>query len=248
MKQQRKRWAALGLAAVMAVALCACGGGQPSQEEVEQAIQEGTLTLEDALDKGWVDQEWVDAYYEENSVPAANKTEVNRIGEFSTQTLSGEEFTKEDLEAVTLFAFSDPTNEDAQAFFQEMTEAYEDVKAAGAGMVLCLKGEEGKEAFADAPFPVILYNDSLEEALGNNSSMANSPDLPNTASWCTDGSFLTAWLSSLDAEDLAESAKSFTQLEETGGEELPDSGETSDGAATPSGDMTTSSVPMVPSV
>ena len=38
-------------------------------------------------------------------------------------------------------------------------------------MVLCLKGEDERGQFADAPFPVILYNDSLKEALGNNSGI-----------------------------------------------------------------------------
>ena len=47
---------------VLALSLTACGEKQPSQEEVEQAIEAGTLTIEDALEKGWIDQAWVDAY------------------------------------------------------------------------------------------------------------------------------------------------------------------------------------------
>ena len=48
----KKRAAALGLAAVMTLSLTACGEKTPSLEEVEQAIEAGTLTVEDALDKG----------------------------------------------------------------------------------------------------------------------------------------------------------------------------------------------------
>ena len=63
MKQMTtRRLAALGLAAAMGLTLAACGEQQPSREEVEQAIEAGTLTVEDALDKGWIDQAWVDAY------------------------------------------------------------------------------------------------------------------------------------------------------------------------------------------
>lgn len=63
MKQMTtRRLAALGLAAAMGLTLAACGEQQPSREEVEQAIRAGTLTVEDALDKGWIDQAWVDAY------------------------------------------------------------------------------------------------------------------------------------------------------------------------------------------
>ena len=61
----RRRLVTFGLAAALALSLTACGEKRPSQEEVEQAIEAGTLTIEDALDKGWIDQAWVDAYQEE---------------------------------------------------------------------------------------------------------------------------------------------------------------------------------------
>ena len=51
----KKRAAALGLAALLTLSLAACGEKAPSLEEVEQAIEAGTLTVEDAQDKGWVD-------------------------------------------------------------------------------------------------------------------------------------------------------------------------------------------------
>lgn len=41
-----------------ALALCltlsACGSQAPSREEVEAAIEDGSITVEDALNKGWV--------------------------------------------------------------------------------------------------------------------------------------------------------------------------------------------------
>ena len=86
--KNKRKLAVLGLAAAMALSLAACEEKRPSQEDVEQSIEAGTLTIEDALDKGWVDQAWVDAYYEENSVPAASKTESNMVGDFATTTLS----------------------------------------------------------------------------------------------------------------------------------------------------------------
>ena len=105
--KNKRKLAMLGLAAAMALSLAACGEKRPSQEDVEQSIEAGTLTIEDALDKGWVDQAWVDAYYEENSVPAASKTESNMVGDFATTTLSGEAFTREQLGDVVFFAFLD---------------------------------------------------------------------------------------------------------------------------------------------
>ena len=207
-----KQAAAFGLAAVMSLSLTACGEKTPGQEEVEKAIEAGTLTVSDALDKGWVDQAWVDAYLEENYVPAVDKIDANRMGDFTTTTLSGETFTRSDLGDVLLFAFVDPATEGAQEFYDAMTASWNGVQEAGAGMVLCLKGEAEREQFADAPFPVILYNDSVKEALGNNRGMVEDEEVPNTASWYENGSFLSAWMMVLDAEELPEDAASFAAM------------------------------------
>ena len=125
----RQRLAALGLAAAMGMSLSACGGSQPGLEEVEQAIEAGTLTIEDALDKGWIDQAWVDAYQEESSVPAGSKMEAGAVGDFTTTTLSGEEFTREQLGDVVFFAFLDPSAEETQAFYDALTRGYDGVVA-----------------------------------------------------------------------------------------------------------------------
>mgnify|MGYP000759722061 CR=1 FL=1 len=213
MKQMTtRRLAALGLTAAMGLTLAACGEQQPSREEVEQAIRAGTLTVEDALDKGWIDQAWVDAYQEENSVPAASKMETNMVGDFTTTTLSGEDFTREQLGDVVFFAFLDPNAEGTQAFYNARAEGYDGVVENGADIVVCTKSESGNELFAEAPFPVILYNDSLKAAIGGNSGMVEDEETPNTASWYVNGSFLSAWYSSVDAQELPESAAAFVEM------------------------------------
>ena len=209
-----RRFAALGLAAVMTLALTACGEKKPSVEEVEQAIETGTLTVEDALEKGWIDQDWVDSYMEDNSVPASSKMEANKVADFTTTTLAGEEFTKDDLGDVVFFAFTDPADPSAAEFYQSLVDAYEGVKENGAGIVLCTKSEEGNDPFAGAPFPVIFYNDSLREAVGNNRDMIEDQETPNTASWYVNGSFFSAWSLKVEAEELVQSAASFVEMSE----------------------------------
>ena len=213
MKQMTtRRLAALGLAAAMGLTLAACGEQQPSREEVEQAIEAGTLTVEDALDKGWIDQAWVDAYQEENSVPAGSKMEAGAVGDFTTTTLSGEEFTRAQLGDVVLFAFLDPTAEGTQAFYDGLAGGYDGVVENGADIVVCTKREDGNELFAEAPFPVILYNDSVKAAIGGSSGMVEDPETPNTASWYVNGSFLSAWYSTVEGEDLPQSAAAFVEM------------------------------------
>ena len=141
--KNKRKLAVLGLAAAMALSLAACGEKRPSQEDVEQSIEAGTLTIEDALDKGWVDQAWVDAYYEENSVPAASKTESNMVGDFATTTLSGEAFTREQLGDVVFFAFLDPEAEGTQVFYNALAEGYGGVAENGAEILACTKSGTG---------------------------------------------------------------------------------------------------------
>lgn len=86
----------------------ACGSKAPSQEEVEEAIRNGSVTVEDALDKGWVTQEWVDSYLDEGSVPAADKVAVNMVGEFETVTLEGDAFTNKDIGSYPVSRFPGP--------------------------------------------------------------------------------------------------------------------------------------------
>lgn len=212
----RRRLVTFGLAAALALSLTACGEKRPSQEEVEQAIEAGTLTIEDALDKGWIDQAWVDAYQEENSVPAASKMETNMVGDFTTTTLSGEDFTREQLGDVVFFAFLDPNAEGTQTFYDTLAEGYDGVVENGADIVVCTKSESGNELFAEAPFPVILYNDSLKAAIGGNSGMVEDEETPNTASWYVNGSFLSAWMMAPDAEELPEDAASFVAMGQEG--------------------------------
>ena len=208
----RRRLAALGMATVLSLSLTACGEKQPSQAEVEQAIEAGTLTIEDALDKGWIDQAWVDAYEEENSVPAASKMETNKVGDFTTETLSGETFTSDQLGTVVFFAFLDPSAEGTQTFYDALVAGYDGVVENGVDILVCSKSETGNEMFAEAPFPVVLYNDSLEAAVGGNSSMVEDEETPNTASWYVNGSFLSAWYSTVDGVELPESAAAFVEM------------------------------------
>lgn len=206
-----KRFTAIFLAAVCTLFLASCGNQKPSLDEVEKAISEGSVTVEDALEKGWITQEWVDEYVQQQSVPAASKSEAGAIGEFTATTLSGEEFTREQMADVTLFAFLDPASPEAKEFYQALADSYDAVKENGAEILVCTKSEAGNELFKDAPFPVILYNDSLKTAAETHREMIEG--MTNTASWCVNASFYSAWFSSVDAEGLADSAASFVVMQ-----------------------------------
>lgn len=207
--------------AFAALALCltltACASKAPSQEEVEAAIRDGSVTLEDAADQGWVTQEWADSYLEENSVPAADKIAINMVGEFETQTLTGESFTNEDIPDITFLVFLDPEDAGASDFYETLVNAVEGVRSAGADIVVCNKGSMEVDLFQDAPFSVVSYNASMQEALAQNDEMAS--DIPCVGVWYVNGSLVSAWTSEIDSDDLANSAASFVSMGQDSGEQ-----------------------------
>lgn len=194
----------------MSLTLAACGSKAPSLEEVEAAIRDGSVTVQDALDKGWVTQEWADSYWAENSVPAADKVAYNKVGEFETQTVEGEAFTNQDIPNTTFLVFLDPEDAGAADFYAELVNAVEEVRSAGADIVVCSKGDMKAELFQDAPFAVVEYNDSMKTALAQNDEMAS--DVPCVGVWYVNGSLISAWISQVDAEELVDSAASFAQM------------------------------------
>lgn len=207
-----RRFAAILVAGACLLSLAACGNQKPDLDEVRQAIEEGNLTVADAVEKGYVTQEWADAYIESGAVPAGDKMTAGAVGDFTTTTLSGEEFTKDQMGDVAMFAFIDPSDPDAASFYQALVDGYEAVRESGAEIIVCAENEDHIEMFADALFPVIHYNDSLKAATENHRDMIE--ELPNSASWYVNGSFLSAWFSAVKAEDLGNDAAAFVQIRE----------------------------------
>lgn len=194
------------------LALSGCANKAPDPEKVEAAIRDGSVTVQDALDKGWITQEWADRYWEENSVPAADKIEINRVGEFETKTLTGDVFTNQDIPDTAFVVFMDPADTGAADFYAALVDAAEGVRLAGAEILVCSKGDMDAELFQDAPFPVVAYNDSMKKALSQNDEMASG--IPCTGVWYVGGSLVSAWSSQIEAEDLADSAASFVAMQE----------------------------------
>lgn len=202
-----KQLIAIFLASLCTVSLAACGNQGPSLEEVEEAIVEGNVTLEDALSKGWVTQEWVDKYIEKNAVPAVSKLEAHAINDFTTQTLDGNTFTKDDISGITFLSFIDPATEEGKNFYQELEASYDGVKEAGADILVIVKGEDGGDLFADAPFQVILYNEEMSSAMKDQADMV--ANLPATGAWYGNGSILSSWSLMVSKDELVDSALKY---------------------------------------
>ena len=202
-----KKMITLLLASVMTLSLVACGSSKPSEEEVIASIEAGTLTIEDAVEKGYVDEQWVEDYRAENSVEASKKSEANMLAAFETENLAGEAFTDDDLTPVTFIAFLNPNSEDAIAQYNILAETYDAVVATGADILIVNTTGEDSDLFADAKFEVVSYNDSMKTAMGTLVEMVNEDGF--VGSWNVNNSFLSAWYMSVDADSFVETGKSM---------------------------------------
>lgn len=155
-------------------------------------------------------KKWADSYWAENSVPAADKVAYNKVGEFETQTVEGDTFVNQDIPGTTFLVFLDPEDAGAADFYAELVNAVEEVRSAGADIVVCSKGDMKADLFQDAPFAVVEYNDSMKTALVQNDEMASG--VPCVGVWYVNGSLISAWISQVDAEELVDSAASFAQM------------------------------------
>lgn len=210
------------LAAVMMTSLMTACASKPSEEDVRSALKNGTLTVEDAVDKGYVTDEWAAEYIEGQSVEAKDKFSVNLLGAFTTQDVTGAEFTFTPSDTPVLFAFADPEDGESLAKIQAIENDYEDIKAAGGDVILVLMGEKAPEELADGTIPTIFYTDDIKNQLGSNQEMIDGN--PFSSSWNMKGSFITAWYRSLDQADLPQTAKdlldAFGQEASGDGEEV----------------------------
>ena len=204
-----KRFAIIIAAAACALVLAACAPQTPTLDEVEKAVAEGNVTLEDALDKGWVTQEWADADLEEHSVAADDKVTDDALADFSTETVEGGAFAKGDIQGVTFLTFIDPEAEEGRAFFRELAAASDAVRQNGASIVVCARGDQGSELFDGAPFPVIVYNDELRAALGESAEMAEAG--PATGVSQLNAAIVSLSFAAVPAHDVGETARQPTK-------------------------------------
>ena len=51
------------ISSLLILSLGGCSS-KPSEEKIKSALDEGTITVEDAKEKGWIDDDWIKANYE----------------------------------------------------------------------------------------------------------------------------------------------------------------------------------------
>lgn len=212
----KKKTGAVLLMGVLMLSLAACGKQKPDLKEVEAAIANGEVTIEDVLEKGWVTQDWVDEFLDANSHAAADKTVSFSIGEFETTTVSGEKFSNENIADTTFWAFLDLTTEESKEWMETLKSSYEELQEKNAEVLVCVKNDTEDQAFDNILFPVIYYNESVKNALDRMNMAEMVEELPNCGNWFTNRYFASSWSSVITKEQLLKEVDIFTNLNSEG--------------------------------
>lgn len=212
----KKKVAAVFLTGAIILSLTACGAQKPDLKEVEKAISNGEVTIEDALAKGWITQDWADEYLDANSHAAADKTVSFAIGDFETITVSGEKYCNDNIADTTFWAFLDLTTEESKEWMEILKNSYQELQEKNAEVLVCVKNRTEDQTFENIPFPMIIYNESLKNALDHMNMSEMVEELPNCGNWFANDYFASSWSSLITKEQLLREVDFFKNL--SGGE------------------------------
>lgn len=201
MKHFVKRTVLLLLAGAMVLSLAGCFGA-PSEEKIIQALDDGTITVEDAKAKGWIDDDWIDDHFK--SVEASTK--IHQFDVFETTYLNGEEVSSSIISEEMCLVFFDTAKDGTLEKLEVFNQIADIMRETGVPVLGIVMDEElaiAQETLKYIKFPVIVYNDAMKSSLGKYEDILDE-DL--TFVFTKDGGFYTAWNTNVDKEKILEVA------------------------------------------
>ena len=201
MKHFVKRTVLLLLAGAMVLSLAGCFGA-PSEEKIIQALDDGTITGEDAKAKGWIDDDWIDDHFK--SVEASTK--IHQFDVFETTYLNGEEVSSSIISEEMCLVFFDTAKDGTLEKLEVFNQIADIMRETGVPVLGIVMDEElaiAQETLKYIKFPVIVYNDAMKSSLGKYEDIL---DDALTFVFTKDGGFYTAWNTNVDKEKILEVA------------------------------------------
>ncbi|MCM1991326.1 peroxiredoxin family protein [Oceanirhabdus seepicola] len=194
---------------------------KPTTQETLQAVSEGKLTYNDAIEKGYITKEYLEenGYMQEAGDKIASAPKLNN---FTTTDINGEEVTQEVFkngENGVYVIFWNTSNEDSITEINELNKIYEkavenEFEIVGV-VVDSDKAESAKEIAKNIKFKNILLNDEMKETLGKGLEMLEN--LPIAVYSNSNGDLITAWyIGVTDKEKVIKSWEKSSSLNEIG--------------------------------
>lgn len=202
---RRNRIISILMAGLLAVSTAGCRS-VPSDSELEKALEEGTITFEDAKSRGWVDDAWL----EEHFPPIEAGSKIHSFPPFETTYLDGAPASSRLIEGTMCLVFFDSTQGDTVEKLREVSGISGEMARLGApvlGIITDKDPEEARECLSDLDFPVIVYNDEMRASLEVYDDMIADGMVSVLTK---DGGIYTAWSIDCSAGWLLEGAEGLS--------------------------------------
>lgn len=197
-----KKMMTIFLSAVLVFSLAGCST-TPSDKKIKDALAEGTITVEDAKSKGWIDDEWIQANYQ----PIEGKSKIYLFEPFETTYLDGTPASSSIIEGTMCLVFFNTEQPDTLEKLKVYNEVSDQMKEQGVPILGIITDKDvaaAKEKLSDIKFPVIVYNEAMLAAFESHDEMIQQ----DVASVFTkNGGIYTAWRNGETTESLLNYAK-----------------------------------------
>lgn len=193
---------------LLGLSLAGCSS-VPSDEKIKTALEDGTITIEDAKEKGWINDEWIEANFE----PIKAGSKIYLFDSFQTTYLDGTPASSELIEGKMCLVFFNTTKEgtmDKLKVFNEICEEMETIGVPILGIIIDEQPEAAKEKLNDIKFPILVYNEEMQKSFAQYSDLIDSHVV---FIFTKEGGFYTAWNTRVDSESLLDSARGLADDE-----------------------------------
>lgn len=181
----------------------------PSDEKIKRALDEGTITVEDAKERGWIDEEWIEEHFE----TVESGTKVQAFDAFETTYIDGTPVSSDIISGKMCLVFFDTSKEntmDKLNVYNEVTSELKELGIPVLGVVTDKQLEGVQEKLKDMTFPVIVFNEKMSSALQGYQEII---DTDVVSVFTRDGGFYSSWNGNADKEIVMKFARSFTNEE-----------------------------------
>lgn len=192
-----KKLIAILLSALVVLSLTGCSS-KPSEQKIKASLEDGTITIEDAKTKGWIDEEWI----QKNFKPIEGDTKIYQFEPFDTTYLDGTPASSEMIEGKMCLVFFNTQKEGTANKLKVFNEAYENMKAMGVPILGIITDKDlvaAKENLTDIKFPIIVYNEAMQKSLEQYSEIIET-DVVSV--FTKEGGFYSSWNNSFKPDGL----------------------------------------------
>ncbi|MEG2000587.1 MAG: hypothetical protein RR053_04240 [Evtepia sp.] len=185
------------LTAVLLLAMVGCED-VPSDAKIKAALDEGTMTVEDASAKGWIDDEWIEKNFD--SAEAGEK--IYPIDKFTTTYLDGSPASSDLICGKMCLVFFDTSEEQTMEKLELFKDNAAQMKKIGIPILGILTDDDvvaAREKLKDLPFPVIVYNEEMQTSLLRYEDILDT-DLVSV--FTKEGGFYSAWIMKTDSNEM----------------------------------------------